>query len=137
MTERSLLLVEKARGHGPRLQGTRTFHTLFIAPQCERASILFMGMPFARWLFDQIHSRNLVYNQCWEDPAVDNAVLRIGPQDRIVMITSAGCNALYYMIQDPASIHCIDVNPHQNALLELKLAAIAALRYEQFFDMFG
>ncbi|HYR42366.1 MAG TPA: BtaA family protein [Terriglobia bacterium] len=96
-----------------------------------------MGFAFSRWLFDQIHSRNLVYNQCWEDPAVDNAVLGIGGQDRIVMITSAGCNALDYMIHDPASIHCVDVNPHQNALLELKLAAIAALRYEQFFDMFG
>src|SRR5262245_20008531 len=96
-----------------------------------------MGVAFSRWLFDQIHSRNLVYNQCWEDPAIDNEVLDIGPRDRIVMITSAGCNALDYMIHDPAAIHCVDVNPHQNALLELKLAAIQALRYDQFFEMFG
>jgi S-adenosylmethionine-diacylglycerol 3-amino-3-carboxypropyl transferase len=96
-----------------------------------------MGMAFPRWLFDQIHSRNLVYNQCWEDPAVDNAVLHIQPRDHIVMITSAGCNALDYLIHDPEGIYCIDVNPHQNALLELKLAAIAALRYDQFFEMFG
>jgi S-adenosylmethionine-diacylglycerol 3-amino-3-carboxypropyl transferase len=96
-----------------------------------------MSMGFPRWLFDQIHSRNLVYNQCWEDPAVDNAVLNIRSRDHIVMITSAGCNALDYMIHDPAAIYCIDVNPHQNALLELKLAAIAALRYDQFFEMFG
>jgi S-adenosylmethionine-diacylglycerol 3-amino-3-carboxypropyl transferase len=96
-----------------------------------------MGLALSGWLFDQIHSRNLVYNQCWEDPAVDNAVLGIGPQDRIVTITSAGCNALDYMIHDPASIHCVDVNPNQNALLELKLAAIQALRYDQFFEMFA
>ena len=96
-----------------------------------------MKIAFPKWLFDQIHSRNLVYNQCWEDPALDNAVLNIGPRDHIVMITSAGCNALDYMIHDPAGINCIDVNPHQNALLELKLAAIAALRYDQFFEMFG
>ena len=23
------------------------------------------------YLFDAVHRRNLVYNQCWEDPAVD------------------------------------------------------------------
>jgi S-adenosylmethionine-diacylglycerol 3-amino-3-carboxypropyl transferase len=96
-----------------------------------------MGLAFSRWLFDQIHSRNLVYNQCWEDPALDNAVLDIGPRDRIVMITSAGCNALDYLIHDAAAIHCVDVNPYQTALLELKLAAIEALRYDQFFEMFG
>jgi S-adenosylmethionine-diacylglycerol 3-amino-3-carboxypropyl transferase len=91
----------------------------------------------SRWVFNQIHSRNLIYNQCWEDPDLDNAVLGIGPEDRIVTITSAGCNALDYLLQDPASIHCVDVNPYQNALLELKIAAIAALRYQQFFEMFG
>jgi S-adenosylmethionine-diacylglycerol 3-amino-3-carboxypropyl transferase len=96
-----------------------------------------MGSAFSRWLFDQIHSRNLIYNQCWEDPALDNAVLDIGPDDNIVMITSAGCNALDYLIHEPAAIHCVDVNPYQNALLELKMAAIRALRYEQFFEMFG
>jgi S-adenosylmethionine-diacylglycerol 3-amino-3-carboxypropyl transferase len=53
------------------------------------------------------------------------------------MITSAGCNALDYLIHDPVSIHCVDINPHQNALLELKLAAIQALHYEEFFEMFG
>ena len=53
------------------------------------------------------------------------------------MITSAGCNALDYLIHNPDSIHCVDINPYQNALLELKLAAIEALRYEEFFDMFG
>ncbi len=96
-----------------------------------------MAPSLSGWLFPQIHARSLVYNQCWEDPAVDNAVLGIGPEDRIVMITSAGCNALDYLIHDPESIHCIDINVNQNALFELKLAAIDALRYEQFFDMFG
>jgi len=96
-----------------------------------------MGFRFSSWMFHQIHSHNLVYNQCWEDPAVDNAALDISQEDRIVMITSAGCNALNYLIHGPASIHCVDVNANQNALLELKLAALQALRYEQFFDMFG
>jgi S-adenosylmethionine-diacylglycerol 3-amino-3-carboxypropyl transferase len=96
-----------------------------------------MKQALARWLFDQIHSRNLIYNQCWEDPALDNAVLRLTPEDRVVMITSAGCNALDYLLQAPAHIQCVDMNPHQNALLELKLAAIESLPYDQFFQMFG
>jgi len=96
-----------------------------------------MKLAFSRWFFKQIHSRFLIYNQCWEDPAIDNEVLNIGPDDRLVMITSAGCNALDYLLRGPAFIQCVDVNPHQNALLELKLAAIATLSYEQFFEMFG
>src|SRR5262245_44464777 len=52
-----------------------------------------------RWLFDRIYQRTLVYNQCWEDPMVDHAALEITPTDRIVMITSAGCNALDYLLK--------------------------------------
>jgi S-adenosylmethionine-diacylglycerol 3-amino-3-carboxypropyl transferase len=96
-----------------------------------------MNLAFSRWLFDQIHFRNLIYNQCWEDPELDNEVLGINPTDRIAMITSAGCNALDYLLWAPAGIHCVDMNPHQNALLELKIAALQALTYEQFFKMFG
>src|SRR5262245_11423554 len=91
----------------------------------------------ARRIFNQISKRNLVFNQCWEDPRLDQQALRIGPGDRIVMITSAGCNALDYLLHSPERIDCVDVNPHQTALLELKLSAIANLKYEQFFEMFG
>jgi len=89
------------------------------------------------WFFDQVHQRNLIYNQCWEDPAIDHEALKIGPQDRIVTITSAGCNALDYLLKEPESIDCVDVNPHQTALLELKLAALRNLDHDSFFSMFG
>lgn len=88
-------------------------------------------------IFKSIHGRNLVYNTCWEDPRLDREALQIGPDDRIAMITSAGCNALDYALDEPAAIHCVDVNPRQNALLELKLAAIRRLDYEDAFAMFG
>lgn len=51
--------------------------------------------------FGAIHSRNLVYNTCWEDPRLDRQALGLGPSDRIVMITSAGCNALDYDATPP------------------------------------
>lgn len=88
-------------------------------------------------MFDQIHKRNLIYNQCWEDPSVDHAALEIRATDRIVTITSAGCNALDYLLNKPEQIDCVDLNPHQTALLELKLIALQNLKYTQFFAMFG
>ena len=44
-------------------------------------------------IFDAIYSRSLVYNTCWEDPAVDRKALALGPDDTVLVITSAGCNA--------------------------------------------
>src|ERR1700722_10261782 len=90
-----------------------------------------------RWLFDQIHKRNLIYNQCWEDPLVDHQALNITPADRIAMITSAGCNALDYLLHRPEQIDCVDMNGHQTALVDLKLAALRWLEHDDFFAMFG
>jgi S-adenosylmethionine-diacylglycerol 3-amino-3-carboxypropyl transferase len=88
-------------------------------------------------VFDRFVSNRLIYNQCWEDYALDQSALRIGPGDRLVTITSAGCNALNYLLFAPEQIDAVDVNPHQTALLELKAAAIRSLSYEEFFAMFG
>lgn len=88
-------------------------------------------------MFQFVHLRNLVYNTCWEDPRLDRLALELTPQDRVLVITSAGCNALDYALQEPAQIHAVDMNPSQNALLELKLAGIRSLQYDDFFQMFG
>jgi len=90
----------------------------------------------ARWLFEAVHRGNLVYNQCWEDPAVDQEALGLTPQDRVLVITSAGCNALDYALSG-ARVLAVDVNPRQNHLLELKRAGIRALDYDGFFELFG
>lgn len=87
--------------------------------------------------FRHVHGSRLVYNTCWEDPRADRALLGLSPGARIAMITSAGCNALDYLLDDPAEIHCVDVNPRQNALLDLKLAALATLPHEDLFALFG
>ncbi len=90
-----------------------------------------------RKVFNSIHSNNLIYNTCWEDPRLDRQALELTPEDRIMMITSAGCNALDYALTGPAHIHTVDVNPRQNALLELKMAGIRTLDFEDFFQLFG
>ena len=88
-------------------------------------------------LFDLIYSRSLVYNTCWEDPAVDRKALELKGDDRMLVITSAGCNVLDYALTGPARIHAVDANPRQSALLELKLAGIRRLEFEDFFAAFG
>lgn len=87
--------------------------------------------------FRWVHQSNLVYNTCWEDPRLDRQALNIRPTDTIAMITSAGCNALDYALLGPRRIVCVDVNPRQNALLELKIAGIRTLDHKTFFALFG
>lgn len=89
-----------------------------------------------RW-FKAVHGRNLVYNTCWEDPRLDRQALALGPDDRVLVITSAGCNALDYLLEGPAEVFAVDVNPRQNALLELKVAGIRSLEFDDFFAIFG
>ncbi|MEL7249658.1 MAG: BtaA family protein [Bacteroidota bacterium] len=89
------------------------------------------------WVFRQVHENNLIYNTCWEDPRCDRDLLEFGPDSEIVMITSAGCNALDYLLDDPAQVHCVDMNPRQNALLELKKASIKTLDFADHFSLFG
>lgn len=88
-------------------------------------------------LFKTVHSRSLIYNTSWEDPRIDRQLLELEPQSRVVMLTSAGCNTLDYLLDSPQEIHAIDVNPRQNALLQLKLALIERGEFNDLFAMFG
>jgi S-adenosylmethionine-diacylglycerol 3-amino-3-carboxypropyl transferase len=88
-------------------------------------------------LFRTLYSRSLVYNTCWEDPAVDRRALELSREDVVLVITSAGCNALDYALLAPQRIHAVDANPRQTALLELKLAGVRALDFDDFFRLFG
>ena len=88
-------------------------------------------------VFKRVHGNNLVYNTCWEDPRCDRELLELDAQSRVVMITSAGCNALDYALDKPAEINCIDMNPRQNALLELKMSVFRNGNFETLFKLFG
>ena len=63
--------------------------------------------------------------------------MELRPNDSVLVITSAGCNALDYALAGARHVVAVDINPRQNALLELKLAGIRGLRFEDFFAMFG
>jgi S-adenosylmethionine-diacylglycerol 3-amino-3-carboxypropyl transferase len=98
-------------------------------------------MGISNWIsgqvFSLVHGNNLVYNTCWEDPRLDRVALELGRRDRVMVITSAGCNALDYALAEPERVYAVDMNPRQNALLELKIAAIKRLEFEDFFQLFG
>ncbi|MBI1346982.1 DUF3419 family protein [bacterium] len=96
-----------------------------------------VGERLSKTFFKFVHGRNIVYNQCWEDPRLDRVALQLTPQDRVVVITSAGCNALDYALAGAGHVHAVDMNPRQNALLQLKLTAAKHLDHGQFFQMFG
>ncbi len=96
-----------------------------------------LAATLSRAVFKFTHGKNLVYNTCWEDPRLDRVALELGESDRLLVITSAGCNALDYALDSPKRIDTVDVNARQNALLELKLAGIRELDFETFFELFG
>ncbi len=87
--------------------------------------------------FDLIHGNRLIYNTCWEDPRIDRELLGIDPESSVVVITSAGCNVLDYLLDGPEAIHAVDVNFRQNALLCLKMALIQHGDYDFLFSLFG
>ncbi len=81
---------------------------------------------FAKW-FEQ-----LVYPQIWEDPVVDMQALQLTERDHIITISSGGCNALSYLIENPAKITVVDLNHAHIALIRLKVQAALHLSQEEF-----
>lgn len=80
---------------------------------------------------------DILYSQCWEDPAIDRAAFNITPNDVLFSITSGGCNVLTYLLDDPKKIIALDLNPSQNYLLELKIAAFKHLTYDELLEFVG
>ncbi|GAB2814057.1 BtaA family protein [Ferruginibacter profundus] len=86
---------------------------------------------------DQVSLFKLVFTHNWEDPESDHAALQIKSNDAVMAITSGGCNVLGFLLFDPAVIYSIDINPTQSHLLELKIAAIKHLEFDEFISFMG
>lgn len=81
--------------------------------------------------------RDILYAQCWEDPEMDRAAFNIKPGDTVFSITSGGCNALAFLLDDPKKVICLDMNRFQNYLLSLKISAFKALSHNETLEFFG
>jgi len=99
--------------------------------------IVELPTPARRDLLERVVFHGIVFNMSWEDPEMDRQALQLTPDDTVLSITSGGCNPLNFLCQSPRQLIAIDGNPAQNALLELKLAAIATLDHATFFDIFA
>ncbi|MFN1834019.1 DUF3419 family protein [Balneola sp. MJW-20] len=87
-------------------------------------------------LFSFLQNNFLVYNISWEDQQVDRSLLQLDKNSSVCMITGGGCNTLSYLLDEPELIHTTDINPHQKALLDLKLSLIRSSEpdhYPAFF----
>ncbi|MYL82447.1 DUF3419 family protein [Desulfovibrio aerotolerans] len=87
--------------------------------------------------FGLVYRNRLIYNTCWEDPRLDRRLLGLTSASRVAVITSAGDNALDYLLDDPAQVDCVDLNFRQNALLELKRGLFLHGTFEELFSFFG
>ena len=85
----------------------------------------------------QVQLSRLIFTHNWEDPAIDEKVLKIKEGDSVFTITSGGCNSLGFLRFNPSAIYCVDINPAQNYLMELKKAAFKNLDYETCCAFFG
>jgi S-adenosylmethionine-diacylglycerol 3-amino-3-carboxypropyl transferase len=80
---------------------------------------------------------DILYSQCWEDPMMDRSAFNISSDDVVFSITSGGCNVLTFLLDNPRKIIALDLNPTQNYLLELKIAAFKALAYDELLEFVG
>jgi S-adenosylmethionine-diacylglycerol 3-amino-3-carboxypropyl transferase len=85
----------------------------------------------------QVLEGRLNYAQCWEDPAVLQGALKVGPEDDVLSICSAGDNSFALAIAGARSVTCVDVSVPQLALAELKLRAAEALPIQSFRSLLG
>ncbi len=86
--------------------------------------------------FKYLTSHFLIYNTCWEDPEIDRILINSDSTSDILMITSAGDNAFDYLLDSPNSVHCVDINPYQTALFDLKCALFRHGNHEYLERLF-
>lgn len=77
------------------------------------------------------------YSQVWEDHEVLTRALVVGPDDDVLSICSAGCNALALLLAGARRVVALDISAAQAALLKLKLAAIEHLDHAGLLELLG
>jgi S-adenosylmethionine-diacylglycerol 3-amino-3-carboxypropyl transferase len=82
-------------------------------------------------------SGRISYSACNEDSHSELKALKLDPGKRVLCITAGGGRVLNLLHDRPREIVAVDVNPTQNHLLELKIAAMRALDYEPYLAFLG
>ena len=82
-------------------------------------------------------ARTLNFTSANEDGATELAALALTPADHVLCLTASGARPLDLLLGDPARITAIDINPAQNELLRLKIAAWSALDDTALLEWIG
>lgn len=79
--------------------------------------------------------QNLNFSSANEDG--DSELQALAGAERILCLTGSGTRPLDMLLSGAGEVVALDINPTQNALLELKIAAIRALDYPDFLAFVG
>jgi S-adenosylmethionine-diacylglycerol 3-amino-3-carboxypropyl transferase len=80
---------------------------------------------------------SLNFTSANEDGATELSALASKAGDRVLCLTASGSRPLDLLLGDASQIVALDLNPAQNRLLALKMAAIKALDYEDLLAWLG
>ncbi|MCI5144064.1 MAG: DUF3419 family protein [Candidatus Electrothrix sp. AR3] len=88
--------------------------------------------------YNYLFNNKIVYNVCMEDPHTDMQLFQPASGSNIFMLASGGCNALHYALDNNVeTITCVDANPCQVALVNLKKQVFQKGDYHDLWKMFG
>lgn len=109
--------------------------TRAFAPAAPFSPSLTTAIPATPWsermqsaVFGALWQNVSVYNLLFEDSEVDEALLDLDADSRIVAISGAGCGVAGMLASRPRRIDAIDLNHHHLALTALKCAAVRGER---------
>lgn len=81
--------------------------------------------------------KNINFSSANEDGRTELKALQMTPEDHILCLTGSGARALDLLLGNPEHITSIDLNPAQNALLALKIAAYKTLSDDDLWAYLG
>lgn len=94
----------------------------------------FLQKNFYNYLFNN----KIVYNVCMEDPKTDMQLFQPETGSNIFVLASGGCNSFHYALdKNVDSVSCVDANPCQVALVNMKKQLFQVGNYEDLWKMFG
>jgi S-adenosylmethionine-diacylglycerol 3-amino-3-carboxypropyl transferase len=83
------------------------------------------------------NKESILFSACQEDSRSELAALGPLHGKQVFAVTAGGGRVLNLLIDKPRSITAVDLNPAQNALLELKIAAVRGLDHGAYLRFLG
>lgn len=85
----------------------------------------------------EVQLHELLFTLSWEDPELDRRAFAPMAGERIATVASGGCNALTFLLDDPAYVFAFDYNPTQVWTTELKRLAVRELDDAGVYELLG